>query len=179
MFDKLIDLIVSAWNDFKPIIFIFEYKEGIMLRAGKFLKILKPGWHLRIPFVDDFYVENVKTDTMRIKEVTVTTLDSKTVTIGCEFDLRITDIYKAMVDTNDWRSNLQDMCAGVLSDYLEDLHWEDIKRKPTKNAIFKKMEKRAEEMGITISNFNFTDKVVTKPFKLFTDSKGNNFQLYQ
>lgn len=177
MFDKLIDLIISVWNDFKPVIFIFEYKEGILLRGGRFRKILKPGWHSRIPFVDDYYVENVKTDTMRIKEVNITTLDGKSVTIGCEFDLKISDIYKAMVDTNDWRSNLQDMCAGILSDHLEDLNWEDIKKKTTKNAIAKKIEKRAEELGIITSNFNLTDKVLSTAFKLFGDNKVNNIQL--
>lgn len=173
MFDKLIDLFISIFNDLKPIIFIFEYKEGILLRAGRFKKILKPGWHFRIPFVDDYYTENVKTDTMRIGEVNITTLDGKTATIGCEFDLRITDIEKAMVDTNDWRSNLHDMCSGILSDHLEDLNWEDIKKKTTKNAIARRIEKRAEEMGITTSNFNFTDKVISKAYKIFSDNKNN------
>jgi len=177
MFDKIIDLLISLFNDFKPIIFIFEYKEGILLRAGRFKKILKPGWHFRIPFVDDYYVENVKTDTMRIKEVNITTLDSRTATVGCEFDLQITDIYKAMVDTNDWRSNLQDMCAGILSDHLEDLNWEDIRKKTTKNAIAKKIEKRAEELGITTSNFNLTDKVLSRAFKLFEENKATNIHM--
>lgn len=169
MFDRFIDLFISIFNDIKPIIFIFEYKEGILLRGGRFKKVLKPGWHFRIPFIDDYYVENVKTDTMRIDGVNITTADNKTATIGCEFDLRITDIYKAMVDTNDWRSNLHDMCSGILSDYLEDLNWEDIRKKTTKNAIAKRISHRAEEMGITTSNFNYTDKVLSRAFKLFND----------
>ena len=34
MFDKLIDVLISVWNDFKPIIFIAEFEEGVMLRGG-------------------------------------------------------------------------------------------------------------------------------------------------
>lgn len=169
MFDKLIDLIISVWHDFKPIIFILEYKQGVMLRGGKFNKILNAGWHLRIPFVDDYLSENVMTDTMQIKEVNITTLDGKTVTIGCEFELTITNIYLALIATNDWRSNLHDMCQGILSDHLEDLNWEDIRKKTNKNSIAKKIKDRALEMGITTNNFNFTDKATSRVFKLFNN----------
>ncbi len=176
MFDKLIDLIISVWNDFKPIIFILQYKEGVMLRAGKFNRILQPGWHFRIPFVDDYLVENVKLDTMQITEVNITTLDGKTVTIGCEFELYIVDIYAALIDTNDWRSNLHDMCQGILSENLEDLNWEEIKKKTTKNSISKKIEAKASEMGIATSNFNFTNKAMSSVYKLFNNPMTNGGQ---
>lgn len=170
MLDRLIDLIISVWREFQPLIFILEYKEAVLFRAGKFRKIWLPGAHLRIPFVDTYITENVKTDTIKINEVNVTTLDGKTVTIGCEFELKITDIHQALVNTNDWRSNLHDIAQGILSDNLEDIDWDDIRKKTTKNAIAKKIEHRAFEMGITTSNFNFTDKAVTKAFKLFNNS---------
>lgn len=169
MFDKLIDLLVSVWKEFQPLIFVLEYKEGVMFRAGKFRKVWLPGPHLRIPFVDSYYTENVKTDTMRVEEVNITTLDGKTVTIGCEFELKITDIIKAVVDTNDWRSNMHDIAQGILSDNLEDIAWDDIRKKTTKNAIAKKIEHRAFEMGITTNNFNFTDKAITRAITLFNN----------
>lgn len=129
MFDKLIDIIIGLWKDFQPLIFVLEYKEGVMFRAGRFHHVLGPGPHLRIPFIDSYFVENVKTDTMRIEEVNITTLDGKTATVGCEFELRITDIYTALVETNDWRSNLHDIAQGILSDNLEDIEWDDIRKK--------------------------------------------------
>jgi regulator of protease activity HflC (stomatin/prohibitin superfamily) len=167
MFDRLIDLLVSGWDHFKPILFILEYEEGVMFRAGKFKKVLKPGWHYRISFIDDYHVENVKGDTMSISPVSVTTLDNKTISIGCEFDFYIDDIEKALVYTNDWRSNLHDICKGILSDHLEDCNWEDIRKKVIKNQIFKRIEKRALEMGVVIDNFNFTDKSITRALTLY------------
>lgn len=169
MFDRLIDLIVQLWDHFKPIFFVLEYEEGVLYRAGKLIGPLKPGWHMRIPFVDDFHLENVKDDTMNITPVTITTLDNKTITIGCEFDFHIEDIVQAVVMTNDWRSNLHDICKGILSDHLEDCNWDDIKKKTVKNQIFKRIEKRALEMGVVADNFNFTDKTITRALAL---SKG-------
>lgn len=168
-FGSLIAWLMSGWDHFKPIIFILEYEEGIMYRAGKLYKALKPGWHFKIPFVDDYHVENVKADTMNIIPVTVTTLDNKTISVGCEFDFHIEDIIQAVVMTNDWRGNLHDICKGILSDHLEDCNWDDIRKKVIKNQIFKKIEKRALEMGVVIDNFNFTDKMITRALAL---SKG-------
>jgi len=166
MLDKLIDLLITVWEHFKPIIFILHYEQGVLYRAGVFRKVLKHGWHLRIPFVDDFHAENVEDDTMNVVPVTITTLDNKTITIGCEFDFYIDDIVKAVVETNDWRTNLHDICRGILSDHLEDCNWEDIRKKTVKNQIFKRIEKRALEMGVIVNNFNFTDKTIARALAL-------------
>lgn len=167
MLDKLIDILLQIWDSFKPVIFVLEYKQGALFRAGKFKKILYPGWHLRIPFVDDYHTENVMFDTMCIKEVSVTTLDGKTISVGGEFDLNIVNYYKASVLTNDWRTNIVDIVRGIISDELEGRNWDDIRKKTTKNAIEKEIHKRGAEMGIEISNFNFTDKSISRVFKLF------------
>jgi regulator of protease activity HflC (stomatin/prohibitin superfamily) len=167
MLDKLIDLLISIFNDFKPIIFVLQYKKGVMFRAGKYVKSLEPGWYWRIPFVDDYHLEYTMFDTMLIKEVNVTTMDGKSISVAAEFDLEVVNIYKASVLTNDWRSNLLDITRGILSDELEDRDWDEIRKKTTKNAIEKRIQKRAEEMGISVRNFNFTDKLISRAFKLF------------
>lgn len=149
---------------------IYQYQEAVLYRGGKFRRIIKPGFHWKIPIIDNYHTDTVTMNTMKIDEVNITTLDSKTVIIGCEFDLIISDIYKALNDTHDWHSNLRDISRGILSDTLEDLNWDDIRKKTTKNSIAKKIEKRALEMGITTSNFNFTDKAISRAYKLFNNN---------
>lgn len=167
LFGSIIAWIQSIWDHFKPLVFVLQYERGILFRFGKFIKVLDPGPHFKIPFIDDYHLENVKTDTLNIAPVSITTLDGKTISIGCEFDFTIDDIVLALVETNDWRSNLHDICLGIMSDHLEDCNWEDIKKKIVKNQISKRIEKRAAEMGVTLSNFNFTDKATTKALTLY------------
>lgn len=171
MLDRLINLLISLWDNAKPIVFILAYKKGVMFRAGKYLKSLEPGWYFRIPFIDDYHQEFVMLDTMCTDVVNITTLDGKTASIAGEFDLSVYDVYKATVLTNDWRSNLMDIARGIISDELEDRNWEEICKKTTKNAIEKRIQKRATEMGVDISNFNFTDKSLSRAYKLFTNGK--------
>jgi len=166
IFGSLISWFQTMWDDAKFILFVLQYEEGVLYRRGKLIKSLSPGAHLKIPFIDTYHLENVKADTMNIIPVTVTTLDNKTIMIGCEFDFYIGDIIQAVVETNDWRSNLHDICMGVLSDHLEDCYWEDIKKKTVKNQIFKRIEKRALEMGVVVSNFNFTEKAITRALSI-------------
>lgn len=170
MFDKLIEFLLNIIEQVLPFFIIHEYEMGVMYDAGKFHKIVGPGFHWKYPFIDSFQKDNVVQDTMWIKEVNITTLDGKTVTVGCEFDLEITDIYKAINDTNNWRDNMHDIARGILSDTLEDIHWDEIRKKTTKNRIANRIHQRALEMGITTSNFNFTDKAISRAYKLFNDN---------
>lgn len=166
MFDKLIDVLINIWDDLKCVYFVYQYKNAVQFRAGKFLRICGPGWWLKVPFLDDYHVENVVSDTLSIEAITVTTLDGKTISIACEFDFKVVDLYKAIILTNEWRSNMQDICKGIMSDYLEDCEWNEIRKKVTKNAVEKRIKSRGEEMGIEVSNFNFTDKAISRILKL-------------
>jgi regulator of protease activity HflC (stomatin/prohibitin superfamily) len=168
MIESIINWLREVWNHFKPIVFIYTYESAVVFRAGKSRRILKPNnWYFRIPFLDDIIIDNVALDTMSLKEVNVTTLDGKTITLSCEFDVRIVDIYKAIALTNDWKSNLIDISRGIISDYIEDCNWEEIRKKTTKNAIEKRIQKKAETIGVEISDFNFTDKVIGRALTIF------------
>ena len=62
MFESIISWLREVWNHFKPILFLYNYEAGVVFRAGKFIKELKPGsWYFRIPFIDDIFVENIAT----------------------------------------------------------------------------------------------------------------------
>lgn len=165
--DKILNLLFEFIELIFPFVIVLQYEEAVLYRAGKYNKVLKPGFHLKIPFLDSYHKDIVTVDTMKIEDVTITTLDNKTATIGAEFDVSITDIVKAVNDTHEWKSNLQDISRGILSNELEDINWDEIRKKTTKNSIEKKIHKRGLEMGVTISNFNFTDKAISRAFKLF------------
>lgn len=176
MFAEIIQWIKDVWNDMKPIIFVNQYENGVLLRAGKYKKTMAPGWWLRIPFVDNYHIENVMPDTIDILPVHITTLDDKTITIGCEIEIKVDDMRMAVIETNDWRTNIKDITRGVLSEHLEDCNWADIKKKVVKNQIMKKLEKRFAEMGITLLYFNYTDKVITKAITLLQKGTDVTYQ---
>lgn len=166
MFDKFIDLLITVWNDFKPLIYVRGFEAGVLYRAGPYKKNLYPGIHPRIPFIDAYHIESVAEDKITIDEVNLTTVDNKTISVGGIVEFKITDVHKAFVLTHDWRYNFGEICRGIMADYLEDCTWEDIKLKKTKNAILREIKRKAEEMGIEVYSFMFTDKSLSRVYKI-------------
>ena len=166
-FEKLIDLIIKFFGELKPIVFIMQYEEAVVFRGGEFLKVMKPGWHLRVPFVDEIQADNVKNATICIREVNVTTADSKTISIAAKFNCEIADIHKAKVLINDWKANIVDTGRGIMSRELIKYTWNEICNSDVDCKIGQLIEEKAELMGIRIWDFNFIDKLIIRGFKLF------------
>ena len=160
--DKIIDLLKDIWHDIKPIIFIKEYEQGVILRAGKLIKSIDKGWHLRIPFIDEYYTAIVKVDTMVTHSVHITTTDDKTITAVPIVEFTINDIIKYLVDTNDTRSNLHDILRATVSDYLTDCTWEECKLKRTINAITRKVTEQCIPMGVSVSRVMLSDMCISR-----------------
>jgi regulator of protease activity HflC (stomatin/prohibitin superfamily) len=144
-----------------------QYEQGVVFRGGKFHKVLNPGWHGRLSGIDIIYTENVKNATICIREVNITTADNKTISIAAKFNYEITDIHKARVLTNDWKSNIVDVGRGIMSKELIKYSWENICAGNVDQLIGSLIEKEADLLGIRIWNFNFTDKLIIRGFKLF------------
>lgn len=167
--------LLSQWIDYlKPWVLIQQFEEGVLLRFGKFHSILKPGIHAKFPIADYHYSAIVTADTMKIDAVSITTLDNKTISVGAIVEFEISDIYKYLILTNDPRTNMHDICRGVISDLLEDTSWESIKKKTTLNAVTRRISKRCEEMGVNIRSVSFTDKSMAMVVKLFSDTVSTN-----
>ena len=56
MFDKLITIIQQFIHELIPVFIIDQWDEGVVLRVGKFLKIVRPGIYFKIPFIDSLRI---------------------------------------------------------------------------------------------------------------------------
>lgn len=160
--DKIIDLIKDLWNDFKPLIFVNQYQCGVILRAGKYNRNLSPGWHFRIPFIDDYHVDIVAIDTMATKSVHITTLDDKTITAVPVIEYEVDDIKKFLIDTNDARSNIHDITRAYVSDYLTDCTWAECKLKKTTNQLTKRIAEQCKSMGVNVTRVLLSDLCISR-----------------
>lgn len=170
MFDWIAQLLEKFWDYIRFWEIIDPFENGVLVRLGTFKRVLKPGFHLKIPFIDYVYSAITTPDTMNTAPITLTTTDGKSVSIGAVVEFEIDDIYKYTMCTNEPRSNMHDIILGAISEEIEDRDWDEIKKKTTRNAVQRKISKKCEEMGIKITDFYFTDKCQVRPFKIFKDS---------
>eukprot|EP00475_Leptophrys_vorax_P039138 TRINITY_DN700_c0_g1_i3.p1 TRINITY_DN700_c0_g1~~TRINITY_DN700_c0_g1_i3.p1 ORF type:complete len:365 (-),score=116.17 TRINITY_DN700_c0_g1_i3:125-1219(-) len=78
------------------LVIVPQQRAWVVERFGKFLKILKPGLHLLIPFVDRIaYVHSLKEEAYQVQSQTAITKDNVTITIDGVLYVRIIDPYNA------------------------------------------------------------------------------------
>jgi regulator of protease activity HflC (stomatin/prohibitin superfamily) len=92
MFDKLIDFIIEFIDQILPVIVIKEYDEGAFFRFGKYKKIIGPGLHFKIPFIDSVDTHTVVTTTMTLPAQSVVTKDGVSVVIKAQIKYEIEDL---------------------------------------------------------------------------------------
>lgn len=177
-FGEWIQQLITQFLDYvKPWAVIEKFERGVLLTLGKFPIVLGPGYYPKLPLFQFCHSAIVTLDTLEVKEVNITTLDEQTVSIGCMVEFYINDIKKHLIDTNNARSNMVDICRGTISNKLEDITWETIRKKATINSIERDLKKKYEEMGVVVTRIMFTDKCKSRVLKIFTDKEKDNLML--
>lgn len=171
MFEWIKEILVTFIDYLKFWVLVNSYEQVIILKNGKFNRILLPGLYLKWPLIEYSVIVLVKTDTKEYDTIAITTLDGKTISIGLEIEYDIFDCVKFALEINDAASNMKDIARGEMSDYLEDVNWIDIKKKTTKNALKKILSSRYEEMGVRLKDLKFTNKSESKVYRLFSDKE--------
>ena len=81
MLDKLVDLLVRFGMDMLPFVIVEQWNGSVQLRFGKFIKVLYPGIHFKIPFFDSVIETPVITQSVNLPSQTLTTLDDESIVL--------------------------------------------------------------------------------------------------
>ncbi len=169
------DFMTGAWGIIKEIIgyaqictFIDEWEEGVLLRRGKFSRVVKPGiaWHLPLG-IDDITVLNVKPTALELQEQSLTTWDNKIVVIRGVIMWAVFDIRKALIDVEDCEATLGDIAVGVIQELVECAKLDHIKTRAFRRELKIAMQKQARKWGISVTKVKFQDLVLAPSLRIF------------
>jgi len=169
MFDKLIDFVLDSIDKFLPFIVIKEYEEGALFRFGKYKKIFRPGFHFKIPYVDDIDTYTIATTTLTLPVQSIVTKDGKAIVIKAQIKYKIKDLSIFAVKVYDAIDALSDMTCGIIFQTIKDKTWEeacnmDLNKKITVNA-----RREAKQWGIHIDKITVTDFSQIRSLRLFNE----------
>lgn len=169
--DRLFEFITSVARFFVFWVVINEYERAVLLRLGKFQRILEPGLHFVIPFaVDQAMVDNVVTRTSDLSSQSLTTKDNKTVTLTAVITSNIRDIKKALLEVEGVDHALVDSCSGAIGDYVKDLTWEELRSSLSAESLTKLCRKNAWRYGIEIERVQLADLASSRVIRLHTSN---------
>ena len=126
MFDKLIEFLIKLGKDVLLWVVIEEWNEAVLLRFGKFVKVLKPGFHFKIPFFDSVWETETITQSIDMNPQSITTADGKNIVVKAIIRFSVVDTKTYVMSIMKPHDVLVDTTQGMIREIIEDTRWYDL-----------------------------------------------------
>ena len=167
MLDKLVDLLVRFGMDMLPFVIIEQWNGAVQLRFGKFIKVLYPGIHFKIPFFDSIIECPVITQSVNLPSQTLTTLDDESIVLKSIIRYRVSNIQTYLLGVMHANDVLIDTTQGMIRDVVELTTWDDLV--DVNETITNKVKEYVVRWGIEVEAVTITDLGIVKSFRIFGD----------
>jgi regulator of protease activity HflC (stomatin/prohibitin superfamily) len=171
MFDKLIDLIVTFIHEALPFKIVNEWEQGVHLRFGKFIRIVKPGLRGKISFFDTILTTPVITQTVNLSPQTVTSADERSVVLSSIVRYHIYDVEKFLLGVMHANDVLVDTTQGIIRDIVEDTTWSELV--DLTNRVTPEVNKQVQKWGINVEMISFPDLGEITTYRIIGDGQKN------
>ena len=167
MFDKLVDLLVRFSMDILPFVIVEQWNGAVQLRCGKFIKVLSPGIHFKIPFFDSIIECPVITQSVNLPSQTLTTLDDESIVLKSIIRYKVSNIQTYLLSVMHANDVLIDTTQGIIRDVVERTTWNDLV--DVNETITNEVKEYVVRWGIEVEAVTITDLGIVKSFRIFGD----------
>jgi len=163
---------LAEWfGRFKCWYIVRPWEMAIRVRLGRWTATVPPGFHIRLPLVDEVFVQNVRLRVVNLPVQTVTDKQGTTITLSGSVRWRVSDVrqlYEKLHTPEDWIYNT------VLAVLAEAVFESDGELAPIE--LGKKasgvLKEQSNDSGIEIDCVSVTDFARVKTFRLIS-GEGN------
>lgn len=148
-------------------VIVLPWERAVRVRLGRWVKLLEPGAHPRIPIVDDVRVFNNRLRIAAFPSLTVTTKDGLTVTAAGLIGFKISDPLKAMLSLRDPESTCSGLGMAAVARLIAASAFEDIDVERVERSAAEAIERRAP--GCSLDFVQLVDFAAVKTFRLLQD----------
>ena len=133
---------------------INQYERGVVQRLGRFRKILDPGLHVIIPYIDIMCNVDVRTTPMDVPKQEVITKDNVTVNVDAVVYFRVIDAKKAVFETTNYAYATSTFAQTALRDVTGNFDLDELlsKRNEISKQIKEIVDAQTDKWGIDIES---------------------------
>lgn len=133
---------------------INQYERGVVQRLGRFRKILDPGLHVIIPYIDIMRNVDVRTTPMDVPKQEVITKDNVTVNVDAVVYFRVIDAKKAVFETTNYAYATSTFAQTALRDVTGNFDLDELlsKRNEISKQIKEIVDTQTDKWGIDIES---------------------------
>ena len=169
MLDKLIEFIMNMMEDIIPVYFIKQYNNGILLRMGKFKRVVKPGVVFKIPFLDKIEVQTIVTTTLSVPTQSVITKDEKQLVVKSVVKYNVADVEAFMLTVYDAIDAISDITQAIIKEQVALRTFKECIDNDFDNTVTKKLRVEVRKWGLDIERVTLTDIGQIKSLRLFNE----------
>ena len=170
MFDRLIDLLTGWFDHLIPFFLVRDYEEAVVLRFGKFHRVAKPGFHWRIPFIDEPMEQHVVITTLSLSPQSLYTKDKQNIVVKGVIKYRISDIKTFILEVYDAQDAISDMTQSIIKNIIMDKTMDECIDPEIDNTLAKKARVEARKWGVDIQQVTLTDLAPIRSYRLINDT---------
>jgi regulator of protease activity HflC (stomatin/prohibitin superfamily) len=155
------------------------WERAVRVRCGRWAEQTGPGLRLRIPFLDEVFVQNIRQRVLNLPVQTVTTRDGKTITISGVVNWSIADVlkmYQQLHAPEDWILNT------VLAAIAETLSTAEGELTPATvgaAATLRLADDAKARVGLAIEGVTITDMARVRTYRLITGEGNSIYNCYR
>lgn len=133
---------------------INQYERGVVQRLGRFRKILNPGLHVIIPYIDNLSKVDIRTTPMDVPKQEVITKDNVTVNVDAVVYFKVIDAKKAIFETTNYAYATSTFAQTALRDVTGNFDLDELlsKRNEISKQIKEIVDTQTDKWGIDIEN---------------------------
>lgn len=167
MFDRIADLIKEFSHLFVFWYVLDPYLAGIVLRYGRAVRDLKPGFNWIAPFgVERALTANIAMHTVTIGPQSLMTKDAKQIVITSVATCNVEDVDAFILKVNGGFTALEDAATGAISDLIVRKTLAELADMNLAYELEKKVRQLAKRWGVGVDKLQIVDFSTMKSYRL-------------
>ncbi len=129
MFEKLLDKLIEFIGLFQVFLYVDQFEEAVILRAGVYHRTLGPGAHWIIPLGVERSIDvNIKPEPLYLDTQSLHTKDEYLINIQIGFTYRVTCPKTFLLDYEDTEGAIAMLISGSVATAVHRTKWSDLRR---------------------------------------------------
>lgn len=159
--------IVIVWILLISIKQVDEYQRGILFSFGKFVRILKPGWHLVLPIVNRVVKVDIRTKTVDVPEQEAITRDNVSIRINAVLYYKIFDASKAVISVENYNYAVSQLAQTTMRNIVGSVTLDELlsERDKLSTQICQIVDEATDPWGIKVENVELKDIALPEELK--------------
>jgi len=171
MFDKLLDWLFSMWEHLWPFFIIKEYEEGVVLRNGKFHRVVLKGLHRKWPFIEEILTQHTVITTLSIPAQSLVTTDNSEIVVESVVKYKIADTKTFLLEVYDTVDAVSDVTQGIIKNVIMSSTWQECRDVSIDKAIEKKVRAELKKFGVYVDAVTLTSISKIRTYRLINQAQ--------